>query len=99
MSEQHTAPIPRALDARYETVGELREVPDGHRYIARRRADGADVMITVVSAEHGGENNALAHFASDAQILSRLKHRSVPRLIEGLWVGRESFGVVSERVH
>src|ERR1044071_500601 len=99
MSELQSALIPRALDARYETVGELREAPNEHRFIARRRSDGADVMITAVSAERGGENNALAHFASDVQRLTNLRHRRIPRVIEGLWVGRDSFGVVSERVH
>jgi hypothetical protein len=38
MSEQQSAPSARSLDGQYETVGELRETPDGHRYIARRRA-------------------------------------------------------------
>ena len=55
-------------------------------------------LISVVSAEGGGENNALAHFASDVQILTSRSHRRIPRVIEGLWVGKDSFAVVSERV-
>src|SRR2546430_1483913 len=99
MSELKSAPTRRVLDGWYETVGELRQTPNEHHYIARRRSDGTDVMISVVSAEGGGENNALAHFASDVQILTSLHHRRVPRVIEGLWVANDSFAVVSERVH
>ena len=99
MSELQSAPGLGALDARYETVGELRETPGVRRYIARRRSDRADVLITVVRPEGGGENNALAHFASDAQILARIDHHSVPRVIEGRWAGSDRFAVVSERVY
>lgn len=98
MSELQSAPDLHALDERYEILGELRGSVSARRYIARRRADRADVMVTVVTAAGGGENNALAHFASDTQTLTGLNHPRIPRLLEGRWVGAEAFAVVSERV-
>ena len=97
MSELKSAPVLGALGERYEIVGELRGHARAQLYLARRREDGADVMITVVSAAAAGENNALAHFASDAGALTGLSHPRVPRILEGLWIGSDSFAVVSER--
>src|SRR3954470_15339025 len=98
MNEKQSAPHLGALDERYEILGELRGDGNARRFIARRRADGFDVMIDVASADHGGENNALSHFASDAQILGRATHPLVPHVIEGRWIGRDAFAVVRERV-
>jgi hypothetical protein len=98
MSELQSAPNLGAFDERYEIVSELSGPANAHLYMARRREDGAEVMITVVSAQGGGENNAIAHFASDAQALTGLNHPSIPRVLEGAWTGKDSFAVVSERV-
>ena len=98
MSELQSAPNAGALEERYEIVGELSGPPSAHLYMARRRDDGAEVMITVVSADAGGENNAIAHFASDAQALTGFSHPRLARVLEGAWTGNDSFAVVSERI-
>jgi hypothetical protein len=99
MSELLSAPETGALDARYETIGELRGSEATRRYIARRRDDGADVMIALVRPAHGGDNNALAHFASDVQILTRADHAHFARVLEGRWLGSDAYAVVTERIH
>ena len=96
MSEQQSAPDLRPLDEHYQIVGELRAAPPTRYFIGRRQADGSDVMIAVVDAAAGGENNALAHFASDAQLLSRETHPSIAQVIEGRWLGKDTFAVVTE---
>src|SRR4051812_41303186 len=98
MSEQQSAPDLRPLDEHYQIVGELRGVPPTRYFIARRHADGSDVMIAVVDAAVGGENNALAHFASDTQLLSRETHPSIATVLEGRWLGKDAFAVVTERI-
>ena len=98
MSEGQNAPDLRVLDERYERQGELRGGDAARTYLGKRRSDGADVMITVVSAPNGGENNALSHLASDTQMLARISHPNVPRVLDGLWLGKDAFAVVSERV-
>jgi len=98
MSEQQSAPDLRPLDEHYQIVGELRGAPPTRYFIARRKDDGSDVMIAVVDAAAAGENNALAHFASDAQLLSSETHPSIARVIEGRWLGKDAFAVVTERI-
>lgn len=98
MSEGRNAPDLKVLDEKYERLGELRGSDDARTYLAKRRSDGADVMIAVVHAANGGEHNALPHFASDTQMLARITHPNVPRVLEGRWLGKDAFAVVSERV-
>ncbi len=94
-----TSPALNPLDQKYKIVGELR----GSRgqafktYIARRRAGGADVIITVASAAPD-DNNALSHVASDTQLLKGLRHPHLARVVDGLWLGTDAFAAVSERV-
>ncbi|MDB4874533.1 MAG: serine/threonine protein kinase [Gemmatimonadetes bacterium] len=97
MSEGKTAPNLKVLDDSYEILGELRSGERTGTYIAKRSADGTDVIITVVDAPQGGENNALNLFAADTQLLSKLTHAQVPQVIEGRWVGKDQFAVVSRR--
>jgi hypothetical protein len=99
MSELQSAPDLGALDARYEVLGELRGSASTRRFIATRREDGGEVLISVVQSAHGDDNNALAHFASDVQILTRANHPRVARALEGLWLGADRFAVVNERIH
>jgi Protein tyrosine and serine/threonine kinase len=87
------------LAERYEILGELRGSVVARRLIGRRRDDGLEVMIVTVDAAHGGDNNALAHFASDAQILTRASHPLILQVLEGQWLGADAYAVVSERVH
>lgn len=99
MSEPEQKPdLLRTLESSYEIVGELRGAPHTQRYDAHRREDGAAVMITVARALRGGENNALAHLASDVQLLTNVTHPNVPQVLGGQWLGSEAFAVISERV-
>jgi hypothetical protein len=80
----------------YEIIGELAVDQTARRYLARREADGTDVLITVVDAPEGDEGNALNHLASDVKIMATHPHPGVLGVLEGHWVG-ESFAVVTQR--
>lgn len=98
MSEREDTPDLGALESGYDITGELRGPPHTRRYHARRREDGVAVMITVARASDADENNALAHLASDAQLLTNAAHPSVARVLGGQWLGSDAFAVVTERV-
>ena len=93
MSEPQSGPDLRPLEDKYEILSELRTNTRVRTYVARSRDDGADVVITVATE---GENNALAHYASDTQLLTTASHPSI-RVLGGHWVGKD-FAVVRERV-
>jgi hypothetical protein len=97
MTDAQTAPNLQVLQDTYEILGELRTGERARTYMAKRRADGANVTILVVGTPTGGENNALSHFAADTQLLSKSSHPQMPRVIEGRWVGKDQFAVVTER--
>lgn len=99
MSDRQPSPDLRALERNFQIVGELRGPPDNHRFVARRREDGAEAMITVARAPQDDDNNALAHLASDAQLLTNVTHANVPRVHSGHWLGAESYAVISDPVH
>ena len=80
----------------YQVIGELR---GGRLYFARRRDNRAEVIVRVVRASETGDNNALAHLASDVQLLRTLSHPHMPRVIEGRWLGTDAFAIVSERIY
>lgn len=99
MSDRPASPDLRALERNYEIVGELRGAPDTSRFVALRRHDGAEVMITVVRAPQDDANNALAHLASDTQLLTNANHPNVPRVHSGQWLGADTYAVISDPVH
>jgi len=96
MSDEQKAPDVRSLEDRYQILGELRGAAGPQTYIGKRKADGVGVFIRVVRSANN-DNNALAHFASDAQILSRLDHANVLRVLESRWLGADTIAVVNER--
>jgi hypothetical protein len=98
MSERDDTPDLRALEKAYDITGELRGPPHTRRYHAHRREDGIAVMITLARAWDTGENNALAHLASDTQLLTNVVHPSVARVLGGHWLGSDAFAVVTERI-
>jgi len=98
MTARPNAPDLRALDDSYEILGELRARKDAQQFLAKRKSDGADVLITVISAPGGGENNALAHLASDVKLLTGLRHPGLLQTIDGRWLGNDAFAVVTQRV-
>jgi len=86
------------LDDRYEIVGELRGGATTRYFFGHRRADGRDVLVAVVAGDAVGENNALGHLASDAQLLESNGHPSVARVLDGRWLAAGTYAVVTERV-
>jgi len=83
----------------YNVVGGLRSHASTERYLARRRSDGQDVVITVVRTLKDDDNNSLAHLATDAQLMRTLSHPNIARVIDGRWNGADAFAVVTERFH
>jgi hypothetical protein len=97
MSEVHAPSNLRGLEDSYDIRGELRGIDSARQYIGRTKDGAAEVAIAVFHVPNGGENNALSHFAADAQVLARSPHPAIPRVLEGRWVGNDAFAVVSER--
>ena len=99
MSEQSAMPALEGLESDYEIRGELRGTELARYYIGRAKADpAAEVAIMVVPASRNAENNALSHFAADAQIISRAGHPAIPRVLGSRWLGNDAVAVVSERI-
>jgi len=93
------APDLHAINDRYEVVGELRGSATTRYFFGRRRDDHRDVLISVVDGQAHGDNNALAHLASDSQILSTHEHPNVARVIEGHWLGSNSYVLITDRAN
>jgi serine/threonine protein kinase len=95
-----SAPDLSKLADTYDILTELSTDGDGRSvtYLGRHRELGRDVAITVVSVPGGGANNTLTHFASDARLLSTMRHANVAPVIEGRWLGDDAFAVVRARV-
>ncbi len=83
----------------YNVVGGLRSPASTQRYLARRRSDGQDVVITIARTLQDDDNNSLAHLATDVQLLKTLSHPNVARVIDGRWTGADAFATVTERCH
>lgn len=80
----------------YEIISDLRESASARSYLARHRKLNRDVTVTVsVPAK---SRNALEHFASDARMLSVMRHRNVVPVIEGRWIPSGGFAVARARV-
>ena len=98
MRDKQPAPDAKALEDSYTIVGELRGSEGVRKYMATRRDDGTEVIITLYSAPGGGANNELSHFAADVQLLSSLSHPGMARVYEARWLGKGSLAVVTARV-
>jgi flagellar biosynthesis GTPase FlhF len=98
MAEKVVAPNFQALEDTYQILGELRGSRDARKYVAKRRDDGTDVVITVATPPTGGESNELSHWAADVQLLANLRHDSVARVFETRWLDNRTLAVASERV-
>jgi len=83
----------------YNVVGGLRSHSSAQRFLARRRSDGQDVVITIARVLPDNDNNSVAHLATDAQLLKTVSHPSIARVLEGRWIGADSFATVTERYH
>ncbi|MGE5100217.1 MAG: hypothetical protein ACM3SX_09540 [Deltaproteobacteria bacterium] len=94
-AERETVDVAPLADT-YQVIGELR---GGRLYFARRRDDRSEVIVRVARSSEAGGNNALAHLASDVQLLRTLTHPGMPRVFDGRWLGTDAFAVVSERIY
>ena len=54
------------------------------------------MTITVVGA--GDNDAALPHLASDARLLTAMRHPNIIPVIEGIWLDARTFAVVRARV-
>lgn len=98
MADDRLAPNLQALESDYEIRGELRGTDSARYYIGRTRDErAAEVAITVVTAPKG-DTAALSHFASDAQILESGAHPAILRVLDGKWVGKNEFALITERM-
>jgi serine/threonine protein kinase len=93
-----------ALTTDFDIVGELAGKPAQY-LIARRRSapgkrsgDSDRVLIEVVRSPEGDESHALDHLASDTKLLSGLRHRRLVSIVDGRWLGDDTFAVVREYV-
>ncbi len=99
MSEQASMPALKGLENEYEIRGELRGTDAARYYIGRKRDDhAAEVAIMVFHDGKGAENNALSHYAADAQILERNGHPAIPRVLGGRWLDHGGFALITERI-
>lgn len=78
--------------------GELHHSNDSSVYAARHVALDREVTVTVVRLAADRDPRALARFASDAQLLSKLQHPNVLPVIESRWLSEDSFAVVRPQV-
>ena len=92
-----SAPPLEALENDYTIIGELGARDERRSFLARRNEDGRDVLIVLANTPAGDEKHALTHLAADANLLSRLEHRNLVRVIDGHWLGDDAFAVVTER--
>jgi hypothetical protein len=94
----HDQPELQPLAERYDITGELYVRNDARTLVAHRRNDGAPVLIVVARPPVGDERHALTHYASDAHVLEKLSHHNLVQVLEGLWLGPDTFALVTERV-
>ncbi len=99
MSEQASMPALKGLENEYEIRGELRGTDAARYFIGRKKDDhAAEVAIMVFHDGKSAENNALSHFAADAQILERNRHPAIPRVLGGRWLDHGGFALIAERI-
>ena len=84
------------LDDNYQVLTELHRTPNSRTYLARHLELNRDVTITVVRA--AGDTAALERFAADVERLKTARHANVIPVIEGRWLGDDTFAVVRARV-
>jgi len=97
MSSDPFTPDLNGLSNDYEILSDLRKSSTARAYLARHRKLNRDVTVTVVRAP-ASDRNALTHFASDARMLSVMRHRNVVPVIEGRWIPESGYAVVRARV-
>jgi uncharacterized protein YecT (DUF1311 family) len=97
MPNDEFAPNLNKLDRNYQILTELHRDGVSRTYLARHLGVNRDVTITVVGA---GDTNdaALPHLASDARLLTAMRHPNIVPVIEGIWLDARTFAVVRARI-
>lgn len=97
MPTDEFAPNLTKLDRNYQILTELHRDGVSRTYLARHLGLNRDVTITIVGA---GDNNdaALPHLASDARLLTAMRHPNIVPVIEGIWLDARTYAVVRARV-
>ncbi|MFN2565600.1 MAG: protein kinase [Gemmatimonadaceae bacterium] len=86
------------LQKGYELLGELSRDEMVTVYVARDRLSGSEVAIKVLRANDGRGREALAHYASDARLLTALEHPNIVGVHSVKWLSENVVAVVTERV-
>src|SRR5918999_1507039 len=86
------------LQKAYELVGELSRDDLTTVYVARDRASGNEVAIKVLRATDARGREALAHYASDARLLTALEHPNIVAVHSVKWLSEDTVAVITERV-
>lgn len=96
MPHDEFAPNLTKLGRSYQILTELDREGGSRKYLARHLGLNRDVTITVFG---GGDNDAaLPHLASDARLLTAMRHPNIIPVIEGIWLDGQTFAVVRARV-
>lgn len=85
------------LDKEYQILTELYGSGEARTYLARHLSLNRDVTLTVVQAA-GGDRSYLTAYAHDAELLKGQRHPNVVPVIEGRWIGPDTFAVARARV-
>src|SRR5688500_3369291 len=86
------------LEKGYELLGELSRDELVTVYLARDRLSGNEVAIKVLRAADPRGREALAHYASDARLLTALEHPNIVAVHSVKWLSEDMVAVVTERV-
>ncbi|MDQ3948799.1 MAG: protein kinase, partial [Gemmatimonadota bacterium] len=86
------------LQKGYELLGELSRDDMVTVYVARDKLSGNEVAIKVLRAVDARGRQALAHYASDARLLTALEHPNIVAVHSVKWLSEDVVAVVTERV-
>jgi serine/threonine protein kinase len=97
-----TAPLANrvreALDAQYDIIRELGLGGTSVVYLARKRETGEDVAIKVIRATYLEDAEALARFAREAELATRLDHPNIVPVRDVLPLGGGAVALVMQYV-
>lgn len=85
------------LGDNYDVLGELAGRDNARVFMAKRKADGLEVLLVVAHQPEGDQGNALSHLAADVNLLASAQHRAVAPVLEGRWLGTDAFATVVRR--
>src|SRR5918992_4350298 len=86
------------LQQTHELLGELSRDERVTVYVARDRSSGKEVAIKVLRAPDAQGRESLAHYASDARMLTALEHPNIIAVYAVKWLSEDVVAVVTERV-